>query len=158
MLSSLLRPAKNRRRVPEHSPFSSPYVDQSSPAVARLERRDARHASADFTATEEEDEVTEDEDIEEDGEDDEEIVEEDDNEDGDEDSPLLPIFSAAHLGLSNYHAILRAIFLSRQLLTKCRLNSSLQPHSRDPTHCPSSNRNYLDLGPTSIPSGFLVPC
>jgi hypothetical protein len=99
MLSSLLRPKRNRQRVQEHSPFSSPYVDQSSPIVARRERIAARHASADFTATEgEEDEITEDEDIEEGGEDEEAV--EDDNEDGEEDTPLLPIFSAAHLGLS----------------------------------------------------------
>ena len=108
MLSSLFRPRKSRQRVEDHSPFSSPFVDRSSPAEARQERRTARYASADFTATEEEDEVTGDDDVEEDGEDGEgeeeerlEEEEEEDHEDGEdgEDSPLLPIFSAIHLGL-----------------------------------------------------------
>jgi hypothetical protein len=92
MLSSLLRPKKARRRVEEHSPFSSPYVER-------------RHATADFTEDDGEDENTEDEEDqdEEDEEerDDEEVIEE---EDGDEDTPLLPIFSAAHLGWS-FHLV-----------------------------------------------------
>ena len=84
MLSSLLRPKKARRRVEEHSPFSSPYAAQ-------------RHATADFTEDDGEDENTEDEDDQEEEEgDDEDAIEE---EDGDEDTPLLPIFSAAHLGM-----------------------------------------------------------
>jgi len=98
MLSSLFRPKKNRPRVEEHWPFSSPYADQSSPIVAHRERLAARHASADFTTTEGEDENTEDEELEEDAGDEEEDVAGDDNEDGEEDTPLLPIFSAAHLG------------------------------------------------------------
>jgi hypothetical protein len=84
MLSSLLRPKKARRRVVEHSPFSSPYAER-------------RHATADFTEDDGEDENTEDEEDEQDEEegDDEDVIEE---EDGEEDTPLLPIFSAAHLG------------------------------------------------------------
>jgi hypothetical protein len=104
MLSSLLRPKKAQRV--QHSPFSSPYVDQSSPAVVRRQRM-ARHASADFTETEQGDEDTEDdqeeeeeeqEEEEEDGEHSEGELEGEDNEDGEADTPLLPIFSAAHLG------------------------------------------------------------
>ena len=83
MLSSLLRPKKARRRV-EHSPFSSPYAER-------------RHATADFTEDDGEDENTEDEEDQDEEEDDDEIEEED----GDEDTPLLPIFSAAHLGISS---------------------------------------------------------
>ena len=111
MLSSLLRPKKPRQRVEQHSPFSSPYPepDRSSPSVARRERQ-IRHATADWTETEAEDEVTEDEgggnadhvEDEVNGEDgDEEDGEEDEGEDGGEDTPLLPIFSAAHLGTQN---------------------------------------------------------
>lgn len=65
---------------------------------------EARHASADFTDEEREEEVTGDEGFEEDieeeeeGENEEGEIEEED-EDGPEDSPLLPIFSAAHLGM-----------------------------------------------------------
>lgn len=96
MLSSLLRPKKSRRRV-EHSPFSSQYADPSSPIAARHQRLEARHATADFTETELDDEDTEEEEDEEDV-DQQEEDEGDNNEDGDEDTPLLPIFSAAHLG------------------------------------------------------------
>jgi hypothetical protein len=104
MLSSLLRPKKGRRRVEQHSPFSSRYDDQSSPIAERRKRLDARHATADFTETELDDENTEEEDEEEDGE--QEGLGEDegdeDDEDGHADSPLLPIFSAAHLGTYVY--------------------------------------------------------
>src|SRR4051812_11236698 len=105
MLSSLLRPKKARRRV-EHSPLSSLYADQSSPLLARQQRLQPRHATADFTETEAEDSVTEDGDEGENrpGADDEDPEGEGEegmgdrgDEDG-EDSPLLPIFSAAHLG------------------------------------------------------------
>jgi len=83
MLSSLLRPKRNRRRVEEHSPYSSPYAER-------------RHATADFTEDDGEDELTEEE--EQSGGDDGEAVEEEDGEESD--TPLLPIFSAAHLGQS----------------------------------------------------------
>lgn len=103
MLSSLLRPKKGLRRVEQHSPFSSRYDEQSSPIVERRKRLDARHATADFTETDPDDENTEEE---EDEEDEEQEGEEDgdgeDDEDGHEDTPLLPIFSAAHLGESAY--------------------------------------------------------
>jgi len=100
MLSSLLRPRRARPRVEEHSPFSSVYPDQdSSPIIARQERQ-IRHATADWTETEEGDDNTEDdEDGQDDGEDEAGDPEDaDEDEDGDEDTPLLPIFSAAHLG------------------------------------------------------------
>jgi hypothetical protein len=95
MLSSLLRPKKGRRRVEQHSPFSSRYDDQSSPIAERRKRLDARHATADFTETDLDDENTEEED---DDEEDREQGGEEEDEDGHEDIPLLPIFSAAHLG------------------------------------------------------------
>lgn len=90
MLSSLLRPKKARRRVEESPLFSSPY---------------AGHAAADFTEDDEEDEHTEEEDNdegdEEEGEGD--MSEGEEGEDGDSHSPLLPIFSAAHLGWHFYY-------------------------------------------------------
>jgi hypothetical protein len=101
MLSSLLRPKKARQRVEEHSPFSSVYPDDSSPIVARQERQ-VRHATADWTETEadddnsEEDDNAEGEDVDED--EDDEAGDQEDDEDGEENTPLLPIFSAAHLG------------------------------------------------------------
>jgi len=102
MLSSLLRPKKARQRVEEHSPFSSVYPDDSSPILARQERQ-VRHATADWTETEADDDISEEE-LEDNGEDvdeDDEAAdqEEEGDEDGEEeDTPLLPIFSAAHLG------------------------------------------------------------
>jgi len=106
MLSSLLRPKRGRRRV-EHSPFSSQFNDPSSPIAARNQRLGTRHATADFTETDVDDDITETEDDgnpeDEEGEEDEEDEDEEDSqdeedEDGEEESPLLPIFSAAHLG------------------------------------------------------------
>ena len=62
-----------------------------------------RHASADFTETEQGDEDTEDEEdeYEDQGEGSGEELAEDD-EDGEDDIPLLPIFSAAHLGMRSH--------------------------------------------------------
>lgn len=101
MLSSLLRPRKQRRRFTEHSPFSS-YVDHASPTPEQ--RRATRHALADFTESGEDDESTEGEDmddVDEDGEgEDDDDEEGDGDEDGLDESPLLPLFSAAHLGMS----------------------------------------------------------
>lgn len=101
MLSSLLRPKKTRRHVQEvYSPFSSPFIDRSSPAATRREQL-PRHASADFTETEIEEDSEEEIALQNDGEDEDEGGDEDglEEEDGDEDQPLLPIFSAAHLGI-----------------------------------------------------------
>ncbi|KAH6663014.1 hypothetical protein B0J14DRAFT_495308 [Halenospora varia] len=111
MLSSLLRPRKARQRVQEHSPFSSPYPgpDTESPSYARQERQ-VRHATADWTETEAEDDITEDE--EEDVGQEEDIEgEEESDEDGDEDTPLLPIFSAAHLDALPVYSLTHAIRL-----------------------------------------------
>lgn len=122
MLSSLLRPKKGRKRVEQHSPFSSQYADQSSPILARNQRRETRHATADFTETELDDENTEDEDEEEEEDmelgQDEEDIEGDDDEDGDEDIPLLPIFSAAHLGQIIYPSIPLFLFMVSNYLQK----------------------------------------
>lgn len=101
MLSSLLRPKKARRRPQEiHSPFSSLYVDRPSTAAARGERL-PRHASADFTETEIEEDTEEEIAQQNDGGDEDEgsNIDEVEEEDGDEDQPLLPLFSAAHLGI-----------------------------------------------------------
>ncbi|KAH8594454.1 hypothetical protein B0O99DRAFT_595389 [Bisporella sp. PMI_857] len=114
MLASLLRPKRGRRRI-EHSPFSSQYNDQSSPLVARNRRIEARHATADFTETDIDDEITEDdEEAIEDDEEDEPDDDDDgggDDEDGDEDTPLLPIFSAAHLDALPVYNLTHAIRL-----------------------------------------------
>jgi hypothetical protein len=102
MFSSLLRPKQTRRRV-QYSLSSSPYLDQSSPLLARQQRFGPRHAAADFTETDAEDSNTEDDDGHGAGEEEPEEGEEDregeaEDEDGDEETHLLPLFSAAHLG------------------------------------------------------------
>ncbi|KAE8447217.1 hypothetical protein EG329_011048 [Mollisiaceae sp. DMI_Dod_QoI] len=90
MLSSLLRPRKNRQHVEESSVFSTPYEQR-------------RHATADFTEDDGEDEESDEE---------EEEGEEDvDEEDGEEDTPLLPIFSAAHLDALPVYNLTHAIRL-----------------------------------------------
>ncbi|KAG9233348.1 integral membrane channel protein [Amylocarpus encephaloides] len=113
MLSSLLRPKKARQRVEEHSPFSSPYPEPDySPIVARRERQ-IRHATADWTETEADDD--EEENTEEGEEEDNGLHEDQDDEgedgDGDESTPLLPIFSAAHLDSLPVYNLTHAIRL-----------------------------------------------
>ena len=107
MFSSLLRPKHGRQRV-QHLPSSSPYVDQSSPLLARQQRFGPRHATADFTETDADDSNSDDEEGQEAGEEEpeeEEDVEGGADEDGDEESHLLPLFSAAHLG-QEFHPLL----------------------------------------------------
>lgn len=103
MLSSLLRPRKARRRTPPSFNSSSPYAQRSSAMLRRPETtEDVRHAQADWTETEGEDDDSEEDNPGEDhGEAQEEEDEEDEGEDGASATPLLPIFSAAHLGKSN---------------------------------------------------------
>ncbi|TVY85115.1 Calcium channel, partial [Lachnellula suecica] len=114
MLSSLLRPKRARQRVEEHSPFSSVFPGpDSSPLAARHERQ-VRHATADWTETEADDDNSEDQDDAEDIDGEDEAGDEDedeDDEDGDEDTPLLPIFSAAHLDALPVYNLTHAIRL-----------------------------------------------
>jgi hypothetical protein len=151
MLSSLLRPRKARQRVEEHSPFSSPYPgpDQSSPIVARRERQ-IRHATADWTETEADDDVTEDDEDEdhrnhgeEEPEEEDEDAQENDAEDGGEDgedTPLLPIFSAAHLGqYRSLEAAVRTLTNSKQTLSL--FTTSLMRF--DSSSCPRRKRLCL---------------
>ncbi|KAH6696666.1 hypothetical protein BKA61DRAFT_622856 [Leptodontidium sp. MPI-SDFR-AT-0119] len=95
MLSSLLRPKRARRRVEETPIFSSPY---------------AGHAAADFTEDDEEDEHTDDDEENDEGDEGEEdMTEGEEGEDGDSNSPLLPIFSAAHLDALPVYNLTHAI-------------------------------------------------
>ncbi len=109
----MLSPRSRALGRKERSPFSSPYSNLlASPIAARRSSLEERRrpaakfgdgtspgAAATETVPEEEEEVNEDElQDEEDGEDGE-----DDEDDHEELSPLLPIFSAAHLGISRAH-------------------------------------------------------
>ena len=87
MLSSLLRPKQTRQRVDDNSQYSGPSAER-------------RHAAADFTEDDGEDEITEEDEDDQEadaGEEEEGLI---DEEDGEDETPLLPIFSAAHLGPS----------------------------------------------------------
>lgn len=109
MLSSLARLGKDRQQHGDKSPLSSPYSGlQANPVAARrsslVERRrpagDFDHDISPGLANR----------IDEEDEEDEEAVferqDEDEDEDGvEETSPLLPIFSAAHLGTRRSTAI-----------------------------------------------------
>jgi hypothetical protein len=101
MLSSLLRPRKTRRALQQLS--SSPNPDEATPMLRRDDQH-IQHASADWTETEDNEEYT----MEERDDDDEHSDNrgqghdgalDDEDEDGGEEAPLLPIFSAVHLGI-----------------------------------------------------------
>ena len=97
MLSYLLRPRRAIRQRGDRSPFSSPYAGgASSPLLAArcggLE--DHRRPAADF-----DDGVPADEHDIMEGSDEDAESEDEVDEDGGRRTPLLPIFSAAHLGL-----------------------------------------------------------
>lgn len=157
-----LTSAKRARGRPrgERSPFSSPYTALlSTPVAARrgsLEER--RRPAANFNvdaspAPEIKIDEEEDEDEPEEGVEDQEL-----DEDGEgEASPLLPIFSAAHLGI-------RYLFLSicwacaHVSLAYIRFPSCLSPNAYHPFTCCPTMRNYTFLGPTEVASGLSVSC
>lgn len=115
MLSSLLRPRKPRR-AQDIFPQSSPHGEPSEQANhrqgnVRQDDADVRHAAADWTETENDNDDSEDDQSQGHGhgyhdgdrdEGDHDQHEEHDDEDGDEATPLLPIFSAAHLGTISF--------------------------------------------------------
>lgn len=84
---------------------SSPYAPRSSPAIRRQDTDEVRHAQADWTETDGEEDVSED-DIDDqraaapDDTENEDAEDDDGGEDGDNERSLLPIFSAEHLGRS----------------------------------------------------------
>ena len=150
----------------ERSPFSSPYSNLlASPIAARrrsLEERRRPAAKFGGDGPSPDPPVTEpiEEEDNEDGQDgdDNPDEEEDEEEDDDEDdhgelSPLLPIFSAAHLGIGNRAVGL--LFTPADLIY--RFAASLPPHSyHTSAHCPQV-RDHSDLGPITIPSGLPIP-
>lgn len=161
MYSSSTRRVRGRPRG-ERSPFSSPYTALlSTPIAARrgsLEerRRPAANFNADVSPTPE---IKIDEEEDEGGPEPEEEDEELD-EDGEGDaSPLLPIFSAAHLGMSFFHHInLSPLTFANTLFNRYRCSPCLQP---DPYSSPagsSTMRNHTLLGPTEVSPSLTVSC
>lgn len=105
MLSSLLHPSRSfrRGRQRDHSPFSSPFTSASSPVATRRgetseRRRPAARYDDELSEDEEYDEDDVDEAMEGEYEETPEDFEEEDEDGLEETTPLLPIFSAAHLG------------------------------------------------------------
>ena len=101
MVPSFFRSKKGRHRIPStSSPFSSPFASQRRRSVTvRGFQGDARRVAADFDHDVEADDQDSDEN---DTREDEEDEDEDEDGEGGEDglTPLLPIFEAAHLGMS----------------------------------------------------------
>lgn len=133
MISSSGRRARDQRRR-ERSPFSSQYSNLlASPIAARRSSQDERRSPAakyDHVISPGPTERIEEE--EQDEEEGEEV--EDDDEDGDEDdagelSPLLPIFSAAHLGMSTGSGVstLRVCQMLKVVQIVCRSITLLTP-------------------------------
>lgn len=119
MLSSLLRPNK-RRRDSQRSPFSSPSRGPLSPDVTRrsflsgkgknvtYDDNDERYRyRASYPDDGDRDGDDHDHDSEDDSHDDEDDNEDDDEDGAAEDTPLLPIFSAVHLGM--HSVVLKAL-------------------------------------------------
>ena len=158
MLSSLLRPKKKVRRVQEQFTSPAPPGEQSAPAKHGRERAEARYAAADWTETDDNDEETEEEDSNGGGLEEEQAEldhlggEDDDHEDDNEGTPLLPIFSAPHLG-----TIFIQCCLHLDNANYYRCNTGLSSNTCDSNDCPSSKRNNLDVGPTAVSASITIP-
>lgn len=143
MLASLLRP-KKRREYAQNSLFPSP--DPADQSRWPLLSRDGGYGRLREHRTDDDDaenESIEDEDA--DGEDEDAPI---------ESSPLLPIFSAPHLGMG-FH---RSYYSGATLLTYpySRRAPNLRYHTCYPVSDNFAVRNDVDLGPATLASDFAV--
>ncbi|KAL9107413.1 MAG: hypothetical protein Q9227_007697 [Pyrenula ochraceoflavens] len=125
MLSTLLHPSRALResRQRDRSPFSSPFTAGSSPVATRRGEATERRRPAAYFDTAEESNGEDFEDYEDEEEEEEDQFEEEDDEDGVGDStPLLPIFSAAHLDSLPIYNLTHAIRLL--IIAKCETTLS----------------------------------
>lgn len=127
-----------------------------------------RRATADFTEAEDDDEDTHEDDTMpgfEAADDDDD--DEDDDDDADEDGqpsarrtplPVLPLFSASHLGMLFSYKIPWCLLIhgSSANLIVSRSASHLQHHAFDPNHCLHSHRNNLDMGSVAISANIPI--
>ncbi|CZT11339.1 hypothetical protein WAI453_010995 [Rhynchosporium graminicola] len=114
MLSSLLRPKKARRRVQESPLFSSPYAGHAAADFTEDDEEDDERSDDDRNNDDEEEEEEEDQEnsgAEDEDQDQDEDDGEGEDEDGDSHTPLLPIFSAAHLDALPVYNLTHAIRL-----------------------------------------------
>lgn len=156
MFSSVLgRQRRSRRRVDG--------VDGSfSPSARQIRRQftNRTHATADFTEADDDDE------------DDEDFIEEgmsrldndadnqdedplDDEDDEERPLPVLPLFSASHLGISPSSLCL-ASFSPLLTATFGRLSTRVQHHPRNSNNSVCQNRDDFDMGTTSIAAGIPI--
>ena len=144
MLSSLLRPKKSRL-IADRSPFSPV-------GTRRGLFNERRRATADYDDTEAPGDEHE---IEDDEQDVYEEYEGDEDEDGlEESTPLLPIFSAAHLG-SGARPILKK--LANQGFDS-RFSPSVQLYPYHTSACRCSLRDHSFMGSASVSTSLSVPC
>ena len=162
MLSSLLRPKKGRRNR-DRSPFSSPYAGiQASPIAAqRSTQEERRRAAADFDG---DDSLPDDDGLDEEEEENDEIhVQDEDGDEGEGDhgetTPLLPIFSAAQLGMLWQSPISFSRFVPSLLITDNlqRRAAGIQPYPYRTTACGSKMRDYAIVGSAPVTTGFAIP-
>lgn len=154
MFSSLLRPRPAKRRVSHRDLSASPSSGQPAPRY--------RHAAADFTEADDDDEegnvhqhATFNFDVA--------------DEDGDEDDveevgpragqrtplPVLPLFSASHLGTSIALPIPQLLLYV--LTVDARHTSSLQHHPFDTYHSLCPHRDDFNMGSAAVSSDLAVP-
>ena len=154
-MKSFLSPTRGRE-YRDRSPFSSPYSNLlASPIAARrssLEER--RRPAARFKQQSSPQPTTNREGP---SEDEEETIEEEQEDEEDDHagelSPLLPIFSAEHLGIppfSHHTSLLHMMTVSY------RLSAGLQHYPYHTSPCCPTMRNHPLMGPASVPAGLPV--
>lgn len=156
MLSSLLRPLQGSGRQPDgRSPFSSPSpqaprwdsLNERSHLLPRDQHTTIREVEA--RGIQRGDEVQTD------GHLDDEEGESGDEDGVRDDTPLLPIFSAAHLGSESVQSNL----VSCDIYTDVddRRFAHIQPDPRYSSPCGHEMRDNADLGPAAFPTGVTIP-
>ena len=143
----------------ERSPFSSPNSNlHPSPIAARrssLEERRRPAAKFDHGPSAGPAHGIDDQDQEEENGNEEDQEEESDEDEAGELSPLLPIFSAAHLGMStpplqNSHSM-------DSFDPLCRRSTSLQSHAYLSSARRATMRDHTLLGPAKVPTSLTIP-
>lgn len=158
MFSSVLgRQRRSRRRIDGGDGGFSP-----STRHVRRQFTNRTHATADFTEADDDDEEEDDDDFNEEGmsrldhdSDNQDEDPLDDEEDEERPLPVLPLFSASHLGICTIFLRLANASLSLTA-TSGRLSPRVQHHPRDSNNSVCQNRNDFDMGATAVATGFTV--
>lgn len=157
MLSSLSRLTGKDHHHGERSPFSSPFSGRlSTPVAARRSSLEERRRPAYFNRQVSPSPASpigeEDDENDDDGDDNNDEDLDADEDGGGETSPLLPIFSAAHLGrLQNF------LLISPMLISN-RCSPCVQPHSLHPPPDCATMRDNAVLGSATVAPSLPIPC